>query len=121
MIREALASTSTSDTPLDLGETMMGEIDLNVVPEDGGDDSLGQENEPDLPGQENELLEQENGAGADTLSAVNARKNILVTIDKRRAIFDALLGRARNGSLKSNDTKEVSDNKRRARNGDIML
>jgi hypothetical protein len=77
----------------------MGEIDLNLTPEDTMDDPVGQE-DGDGP------VGQEDGDADDSVGA--ARKNLLVSNEKRRAIFETLLGRARSGHLKRSETREVS-------------
>ncbi|CAN6225573.1 unnamed protein product, partial [Urochloa humidicola] len=108
-----------------------------LVSQESGHDTVGQENgtEDDTLGQENcsgdepigqgtgtrgdDLVSQENGTaddpigqdigtGDDSLGQGNARNNLQVPDEKRRAIFEALLGRAKNGNLKAGETKEVS-------------
>jgi hypothetical protein len=96
---------------------MMGQIDLNLTPEDTMDDPVGQEDGDGLVGQEDEdgpvgqedgdhPVGQEDGDADDPIGT--ARKNLLVSNEKRRAIFEALLGRARSGHLKRSETREVS-------------
>ncbi|CAO2200815.1 unnamed protein product [Urochloa humidicola] len=108
----ASPSTLTFITPFGEGQRVEGEIDLNVALEDSGVDSIGPENEDDTVDQENgtgdDPIGQDIGTGDDPLGQENARNNLLVPDEKRRAIFEALLGRAKNGNLKAGETKDVS-------------
>lgn len=122
-VRQETSPSAIFHTPLDQGQRVTNEIDLNFAPEDYRDDSIGQENGDDPVGQANGTCDdtlgqengggddpvgQEDGTGDDPLGEGNARKNLLVPNEKRRAIFEALLGRARSGNLKGSETKEVS-------------
>ncbi|CAN6246034.1 unnamed protein product [Urochloa humidicola] len=118
-------------------EVPFEDIRDGLVSQESGHDTVGQENgtEDDTLGQENcsgdepigqgtgtrgdDLVSQENGTaddpigqdigtGDDSLGQGNARNNLQVPDEKRRAIFEALLGRAKNGNLKAGETKEVS-------------
>ncbi|KAG2540901.1 hypothetical protein PVAP13_9NG588214, partial [Panicum virgatum] len=114
---ETSPSTSTCDTPYGQGQRVMGEIDLNMTPGDSRDNQLSQENGDNQLGEENgdNQLGQENGDTQlsqenvdDQLVQENARRKLVLDDMRRRVIFETLLGRARNGNLKGNDTKEVS-------------
>jgi hypothetical protein len=72
------------------------------------DDPVGQEDQDGPVGQEDgdDPIGPEDGDANDPVGA--ARKNLLVFNEKRRAIFEALLGRARSGHLKRSETREVS-------------
>jgi hypothetical protein len=117
LVRQNTSPSVTNSTPLDFGQSMMGQIDLNLTPEDTMDDPVGQEDGDGLVGQEDEdgpvgqedgdhPVGQEDGDADDPIGT--ARKNLLVSNEKRRAIFEALLGRARSGHLKRSETREVS-------------
>jgi hypothetical protein len=98
-VRQETSPSVTKSTPLVQGQIVMREIDLNLTPEDTIDDLVGQE-DGDGP------VGQEDGDADDPVGVV--RKNLLVSNEKRRAIFEALLGRARSGHLKRSETREVS-------------
>ena len=72
---------------------MVNDIDLNVEPD---------ENAP-------ENAQNGSDMGAGLQAQENARRRAVVPDEKRRAIFEALLSKARNGNLKGHETKEISE------------
>ncbi|KAG2569588.1 hypothetical protein PVAP13_7NG430066 [Panicum virgatum] len=93
----------------DNGDNQLGqENGDNPLVQENGDNQLGEENGDNQLSQENgdTQLSQENVD--DQLVQENARRKLVLDDMRRRVIFETLLGRARNGNLKGNDTKEVS-------------
>jgi hypothetical protein len=74
LVRQDTSPSVTNNTPLDLGQTMIGKIDLNLTPEDTMDDPVGEE-DGDGP------VGQEDGDADDPIGT--ARKNLLVSNEKR--------------------------------------
>ena len=64
---------------------------------DGADPHAHQENE------------NNSNPGVDLQAQENARRRVVVPNEKRRAIFEALVAKARSGNLKGHETKEISE------------
>jgi hypothetical protein len=105
-------TTRHGRSPLAIGcSRAVNDIDLNLEPyedapenaqsgsaqEDGADPYAHQEDEND------------SDTGADLQAQENARRRVVVPNEKRRAIFEALTAKARNGNLKGHETKEISE------------
>jgi hypothetical protein len=110
LVRQETSPSVNKRNPLDQGQRVMSETDLNWTPKETMDDSIGQENGDDLVGQEDgdDPVGQEDGDADDPLGEGNARKNLLVSNEKRREIFEALFGRARIRHLKGSETRAMT-------------
>jgi hypothetical protein len=87
----------------------MHEFDLNVQPEECTQESNENVHQEGYAQESGENMELEGYAHENVQPQENARKNKVVTNEERRAIFEALLARAKNGYLMGgNVKKEVS-------------
>jgi len=73
------------------------ESNIGDVFSDGADPHAHQENE------------NNSNTGVDLQAQENARRRVVVPNEKRRAIFEALVAKARSGNLKGHETKEISE------------
>ena len=73
------------------------ESNIGDVFSDGADPDAHQENE------------NNSNTGVDLQAQENARRRVVVPNEKRRAIFDALVAKAKSGNLKGHETKEISE------------
>ncbi|KAJ1263815.1 hypothetical protein BS78_09G215600 [Paspalum vaginatum] len=114
LLRSPVAIQNTSPSAaICRGQTTAHTIDLNVQPEgcvQESDENV--QSQPQGYAENDENIQQEGysqESHENLLPQENARKNLTMSDEKRRAIFESLPARANNGEVTGHEKKEVSE------------